>query len=103
MLQQSEPAPSTTDQAERSTDDRIIRLPEVMEITGLSKSSIYRKLRATDENGRPAPAFPVPVELCENAVGWWLSEVVAWNDSRPRRGYHNRLGVSAGVPAQSAA
>ena len=54
---------------------RIIRLPEVLEMTGLSKSTVYR-LMAHD--GR----FPRSVKLGERATGWKFKEVRKWCDSR---------------------
>lgn len=50
--------------------DRILRLAEVLEITGLSRSSLYRALR----EGR----FIRPVELGKNSRGWRASEIQAW-------------------------
>ena len=56
--------------------DRLIRLKEVLRLTGLSRSSLYRKIRAG--------TFPESVELGERVVGWWESEVRAWMASRPK-------------------
>jgi prophage regulatory protein len=53
--------------------DRIIRLPELLRITGLSTASVYRKIA---ENG-----FPRPVRLGKNAVGWRAQSVVSWLES----------------------
>jgi prophage regulatory protein len=53
--------------------DRIIRLPELLRITGLSTASVYRQMA----EGR----FPRPVRLGKNAVGWRLSSVLAWLES----------------------
>ena len=58
--------------------DRLIRLTEVMDLTGLSRSTLYRKKRAGD--------FPESVELGERVVAWWQSEVRAWMASRPKSG-----------------
>ena len=49
---------------------RILRLPEVMERTGLSRSTIYLRI----EQGR----FPRPVPLGGRAVGWIEAEIDAW-------------------------
>ena len=58
--------------------DRILRLAEVLEITGLSRSSLYRAIR----EGRFIP----PVELGKNSRGWRASEIQAWIASlRPAR------------------
>ncbi len=49
---------------------RFLRLPEVMERTGLSRSTIYVRVAA----GR----FPRPVALGGRAVGWIEAEVDEW-------------------------
>ena len=52
--------------------DRIIRLPELLRITGLSTASVYRQMA----EGR----FPRPVRLGKNAVGWRSGSVSSWLD-----------------------
>ena len=54
--------------------DRIIRLPGVLRITGVSKTSLYRWC-ATG-------LFPRPIQLGPNIVGWRESEVREWLESR---------------------
>lgn len=49
---------------------RLLRLPEVLTRTGLSRSTIYVRL----DQGR----FPKPVSLGARAVGWIESEVDEW-------------------------
>ncbi len=49
---------------------RILRLPEVIARTGLSRSTIYVRVAA----GR----FPRPVALGARAVGWIEAEVDEW-------------------------
>lgn len=49
---------------------RLLRLPEVLARTGLSRSTIYVRL----DQGR----FPRPVSLGARAVGWIESEVDEW-------------------------
>jgi len=56
--------------------DRIIRITEVMAMTGLSRSGIY----ATIEEG----TFPAQLKLSVRSSGWLESEVIAWRDKRPR-------------------
>ena len=59
--------------------DRILRIEEVLDITGLSRSSLYRRIN----DG----TFPAPLLLggdASRAVGWLESEVIAWIASRPR-------------------
>ncbi len=55
--------------------NRIIRLPEVLRLTGQSTSSVYR--------GVKRGSFPPPVALGANSVGWHLRDVVAWIEERP--------------------
>ena len=57
------------------TRDRILRLPAVQEVTGLSKTTLWR-LRNDGE-------FPAPRRLGGRAIGWVASEVEAWIASRP--------------------
>ena len=64
---------ATTDQPrnERTiAPTRILRLPEVMARTGLSRSTIYA--------WRVAGRFPQAVPLATRCVGWIESEVEAW-------------------------
>ena len=49
---------------------RILRLKEVIRLTGLSKSSIYKRI----EEG----TFPRQVRLGGRAVGWWEHLVQEW-------------------------
>ncbi len=62
----------TENPAEHRTNPptRFLRLPEVMERTGLSRSTIYVRVAA----GR----FPQPVALGGRAVGWIEAEVDEW-------------------------
>ncbi len=50
--------------------NKILKLPEVMQITALSRSSIYSFCQ---EN-----TFPKPISLGARAVGWVESEVLSW-------------------------
>ncbi|AAZ28587.1 AlpA family transcriptional regulator [Colwellia psychrerythraea] len=49
---------------------RLIRLKEVMSISGLGRSSIYKFM----EEGR----FPMSISLGERAIAWEVSEVEEW-------------------------
>ena len=49
---------------------KIYRLPEVITMTGLSRSSIYLRV-STDE-------FPKPVKIGRRAVGWPEDSIIAW-------------------------
>ena len=55
--------------------DRLLRRRQVEEITGLSRSSIYRLMR----DGK----FPRPVKVGLAAVRWRASDITAWLESRP--------------------
>ena len=54
---------------------RLLRLPEVIEITGLGRDTIYRYIR----QGR----FPRQRRISERASGWREDEIGAWVNSRP--------------------
>ena len=49
---------------------RIIRLKEVIDCTGLGRSTIYKYISEG--------SFPKPVSLGDRAVGWVESEVHDW-------------------------
>lgn len=53
---------------------RIIRLKEVIDLTGLARSSVYRYVAQN--------SFPKPVSLGDRAVGWVESEVRDWISER---------------------
>ena len=57
-------------------NDRILRLPEVRQVTGLGKTTIY------DQENRGL--FPKRLKLTERTCGWWQSEVLEWLKTRPR-------------------
>ena len=60
-------------------EERLIRLPEVCRLTGLSKSTIYRLMGEH--------RFPKSVYCSDRGVGWRLRQVMAWikarNDKAP--------------------
>ena len=60
-------------------DQQMLRAPEVMARTGLSRTTIWRRVRAG--------TFPAPTELGVNSVGWPAAAITAWLESRPRRTY----------------
>ena len=57
-------------------DRRVLRMPAVMERTGLSRASIYRLIHADD--------FPVAIRLSSRAVGWPAQQIDEWIASRER-------------------
>ncbi|QJU57393.1 AlpA family transcriptional regulator [Sphingomonas sp. AP4-R1] len=50
--------------------DRFLRIGRVLERTGLSRSTLYRKVEAG--------AFPKQIALSERCVGWRESAVEEW-------------------------
>ncbi len=53
--------------------DRLIRRAEVLHLTGMTKSTMYRYIA----DGR----FPRPVALGEHAVAWRMSDLQEWMDA----------------------
>ncbi|MDE0652255.1 MAG: AlpA family transcriptional regulator [bacterium] len=53
----------------------IYRLPEVVAICGISRSTIYEMIHRDE--------FPAQVRLGARAVGWRRSDIEAWLASRP--------------------
>jgi len=51
---------------------KIIRLNELIKISGMSRSTIYLKLND------PASDIPRPVKLGTRAIGWVESEIQDW-------------------------
>jgi prophage regulatory protein len=49
---------------------KIYRLPEVMSLTGLSRSSIYLRISVQE--------FPKPIKIGRRAVGWPEDSLIAW-------------------------
>lgn len=58
----------------------LVRLPEVLKRTGLSRSTIYDKMNA--KSPRYDPKFPKQRNLGTSSVGWVESEIDAWLESR---------------------
>jgi prophage regulatory protein len=61
--------------------DRIIRLKTVLSRTGLSRSTIYRKIAEG--------SFPAQLKISANGTGWheseinhWIADPISW---RPKR------------------
>ena len=57
----------------------ILRHKQVEARTGLSRSSIYARLRQNPKRpGDYDPTFPKPVSVGAKAVGWIEAEIDAW-------------------------
>lgn len=50
--------------------ERIVRRPEVLRMTGLSRSNLYVRMAAF--------AFPASIKISPRSVGWRLSELNRW-------------------------
>ncbi len=50
--------------------DRILRLKAVLETTGLSRSTLYRKIQAG--------TFPPQIRIATRCTGWRESAIAAW-------------------------
>ena len=57
--------------------DRLLSWGMVKEITGLSRTTAWRRQKAGD--------FPLAVQITPGRVGWWQSELDAWKASRAPR------------------
>lgn len=57
------------------TTPRMLRLPQVIQLTGLGRDSIYRL--------GSAGHFPRPRKLSERASAWREDEIQKWIESRP--------------------
>lgn len=55
----------------RTTKRRLLRAKDVMELTGLTRSNLYR-----------SPDFPKQIKIGERAVAWDEIEVRAWMDAK---------------------
>lgn len=56
------------------TRKKFLRLPQVKESTGLSRSTLYRKIAANE--------FPHPIHIGVRAVAWVEADVLRWMDEQ---------------------
>jgi len=56
--------------------DRILRLKAVLAITGLTRSTLYRKM--------DAGTFPASTQISTRCIGWRESAVTRWLDNPMR-------------------
>ncbi len=68
------PTPMPAAHDHYSNPDRMVRLPEVVALTGLSRASIYKHIH----EGR----FPKQIQLGPRSVGWKESHITAWREER---------------------
>jgi prophage regulatory protein len=57
-------------QTQSNSIGRLLRLPSVENHTGLSRSEIYRRIKAG--------TFPTPIKLGARAVAWPAAQIEAW-------------------------
>ena len=57
-------------------DSKLLRLPAVLEVTGLKKSTIYARVKSG--------TFPKPVKVSSRTIAWHSSEVTRCIEELPR-------------------
>nr|WP_256674675.1 AlpA family phage regulatory protein [Pseudomonas sp. ALS1131] len=72
--------PTAISPVPRDPDATLIRMPELLALTGLQRSTVYKRLKSD-------PTFPKPVPLSDSIarrapVAWVLAEVQAWVQAR---------------------
>lgn len=72
-MQHSPPGPSSA--RDDSVAPVFLRMPTVMRLTGLGRSTIYRLI--ADQK------FPSPVRLGTRAVAWRRTDLDRWSEARP--------------------
>jgi prophage regulatory protein len=65
----------TREPARAESSALFLRLPVVMRMTGLGRSTIYRMVAAKK--------FPSPVRIASRAVAWRRADLDRWSESRP--------------------
>ena len=58
-----------------SANTTFLRLPSVLQITGLGRSTIYRMVADN--------RFPRPVRIGQRAIAWRQSDLESWSEARP--------------------
>ena len=58
----------------QTTAPRFLRLPEVLQITGMSKTFIYDRINEG--------TFPRQIQLGSRTVAWYEQEVAKWMEDR---------------------
>ena len=53
---------------------KVLRLPSVKELTGLSRSTIYLRIKKDE--------FPKPISLGDRAVGWLEKDIEDWLEQK---------------------
>ena len=53
---------------------QVLRLKELVKLFGLSKSTIYARIKEGD--------FPKPIRLGPRSIGWFQHDIESWLESR---------------------
>jgi len=78
---------------------RILRRKQVEARTGLSRSSIYARLRQNPKRpGDYDPTFPKPISVGAKAVGWIESEIDQWLTAQVEKSRKAASGKGGGKP-----
>jgi prophage regulatory protein len=67
---------SLVKEQEASMPTKILRLPQVIEYTGLSRSSILEMAKTGSLN------FPKPIKIGKRAIGWRSHDIEVWLSDR---------------------
>ena len=62
----------------KAKNRRILRPKQVRLLTGLGRTSLWAKSRDPDD------AFPAPVQIGPNSIGFFEDEISLWLETRPR-------------------
>lgn len=73
---QTRPAPRTQPmpQIDMPLPERFLRLSQVLDVTGLSRSTVYERIQSR--------SFPAPISLGGSRVAWLASEITTWMNER---------------------
>ncbi|WP_191486366.1 helix-turn-helix transcriptional regulator [Pseudomonas sp. FEN] len=63
-----------------STHPRVLRLKQVLDRVGLSRSTIYDRMNPASP--RYDSSFPKPMKIGSSAVGWLESSISKWIESK---------------------
>jgi len=66
---------ATTSTGDDDSPSVLLRLPAVMKLTGLGRSTIYRMVSER--------RFPCPVRITKRAVAWRRVDLDQWSEARP--------------------
>ena len=59
---------------------QIIKVPKVIELTQLSRTTVYDKMNPKSK--RYDESFPRPIKLSLSAIGWFEQDIVDWLNSK---------------------